>query len=143
MKKIFIIIVIIFLFITGCEYFTLMSHKEWLEKTGNDEVDVYVGGYYGGFYPCYWINGTRIDLPFYYNYGNENVVNSIFVSGDDVYCGGTYDNSINSNACYWKNRELIKVDVNDENNQSQIHSIAYKAGLVFSIGEEGIEHAIG
>jgi len=73
--------------------------------------NVYVGGYY---YPgsqskaCYWINGTRIDMPDVPDLEGiaETYANGIVVDENDVYMSGyAFDDmsGYSSEGCYWKN----------------------------------------
>lgn len=73
-------------------------------------ADVYVGGNYyssGIILPCFWKNGTRVDLPpISTTYGAK--VTSITVSGEDVYVGGSCDSVLGEcSAGYWKDRTWV------------------------------------
>ncbi|MBF9015532.1 MULTISPECIES: hypothetical protein [unclassified Oceanispirochaeta] len=79
---------------------------QWTAEPG--ETAVYVAGYYAGSpfdVSSYWINdiSNQTDL-----YDTENSrVNSIFVSGGDIYVAGFYTNGDgNKVACYWLNGGL-------------------------------------
>ena len=143
MKKcLFLAISLIIILFGNCNL-AFISYKDWLNKTNSsNDVDIYIGGDCengADSYPCYWKNGARVDLPYEYsnNDGNGtlNCVYSIFVDGNDVYCGGSYiiDNILyNNNACYWKNGVLNKV--NSNSTASGINSICVINGVVFSAG---------
>jgi hypothetical protein len=56
------------------------------------------------FTACYWVNGTRTDLPV--PNGTEGWASGITVQGNNVYVSGAYnsnDNPYNLTACYWVN----------------------------------------
>lgn len=69
--------------------------------------DVYLGGYQGapGFSTStVWKNGSIIN-----SLEGNGVINSIVISGGDVFAAGNYlaPTSLNSRACYWKNSTLF------------------------------------
>ena len=84
--------------------------------------EVYAGGYYKAYdlshmnpysvsmddyainVACYWKNGKLVSLT-YSKYGSE--VNSIFVSGNDVYAGGYIHGKDAALGGYWKNGKWV------------------------------------
>jgi len=70
------------------------------------------------FSPCYWLNGTRKDLPLMDVRGN-GMANSIVAFNGTVYAAGTCSDSLEFFAnsgwrklpCYWKNGQLIKLEL--------------------------------
>jgi len=78
--------------------------------------DVYIYGATGGGFttPCYWINGTRVDLPISqnYQYGMSGQVSGISTSNGEVFPVGFSRPSFDSDgaACFWTNGEKIDID---------------------------------
>jgi len=126
----------------GCSIFSLIPYGQWKnQNSANNNPDVYISGVYissGNYYPCYWENGNRTDLEIESSsIGNQ--ASSIFIDGNDVYCGGIYLNpSSTANACYWKNGKLVKLSVSNTNNYSLVTSIYVTGGIVFCCGYEVI-----
>ena len=139
MKRYLLFIFVLILSSTSCQYFTLLSDKDWQNKTGNSNipVDIYVGGYYNdslnNTMPCYWKNGVRTDLASDVSLA-PYAVNSISVDGNNVYCGGSYTPPSNPSgiACYWKNNNIIPL--NNNTISSFINSISAVNGVVYSCG---------
>lgn len=102
-KFLFLIIFLLFAY-NSCQYFNLMSYKEWMETTGNDKVDIYCAGYYedgmGNYYACYWKNSKLYILPG----ASDSYANSIYVYNNDVYIAGNFTSGA-QHACFWKNGE--------------------------------------
>jgi hypothetical protein len=79
--------------------------------------DIYIAGEYsvlledGYNYsrPCYWKNGTRIDLDFERIEGLGGRARSIALAGDVLYIGGELVVTNSYVACYWKNG--IRTDI--------------------------------
>jgi uncharacterized repeat protein (TIGR02543 family) len=67
-------------------------------------TDVYAVGYYisGTYRACYWLNGTRYELPGTNGGVNNSYAHRISISGSDVYISGDYFSAV-SIPCYWKN----------------------------------------
>ncbi len=87
---------------------------------------VYTLGRYwkdGHFNVCYWEGTKRFDL--------ESIPEaySIFVSGEDIYIGGWYNNI----PCYWKNSERIGLNRDGANN-GVVKSIVVSNGTVYCGG---------
>ncbi len=140
MKKI-LFLLFIFISITGCEYFTLMSKKEWIEKTGNqDDVIIYAAGAWydssiTNYRACYWIikgdNIERIDLE------SNNIfstVNSIYVDEDNIYTCGFDLVGAETKACYWINKKIKYLDDLNNGLSSMAFDISSKNGVVFTAG---------
>ena len=149
MKKILLFLVISFLifFISSCEYFTLMSQKEWAEKSDRDEENVII--YASGarfdysamqYLPCYWeITKTGYKLIDLESNNTWGIAFSIYVEGDTVYTCG-FDSPGTGGlvrACYWVNKKKYNLKVKDASTySSQAYQIIYKNGLVFTTGYE-------
>ena len=56
MKRKSLIILLVVLLFSGCQYFSLMTNREWKEKNDKNEIDIYVAGHFNSL-PCYWKNG--------------------------------------------------------------------------------------
>lgn len=132
-KKRILLVILIFL-LTNCQYFKLLSYKEWKDYSDNKEVDVYVAGNYilgGTPVACYWKNGNRIDLS-----PSNAGVSTIAIEGGKIYCAGAYHNGINNNACYWIDGNIKKVHVDEPNTFSVITHLVIIGGVVFGSGYE-------
>ena len=130
----FIILLLLFFLINNCQYFELLSYKEWKDNSGDNDVDIYIGGYYmigSDLYACYWKNNELVPL------GSGNIT-AIYLDGNDIYCGGFYSNSSVDNAFYCKNEVRVSVELDDTGNASRIYSIAAAGGVVFACGYETI-----
>ena len=89
-----------------------------------DGQNVYVAGRHWinnaqtRFSPCYWLNGSRKELPLLDARGN-GMANSILAFNGTVYAAGTCSDSLEFFAnsgwrnlpCYWKNGEHIKLEL--------------------------------
>ncbi len=70
--------------------------------------------------PCYWLNGTRVNLPLMDDRGN-GIAKSIVSFSGTVYVAGFASDSLEFFAnsgwrnlpCYWKNGQLIKLELLD------------------------------
>lgn len=140
MKKVFLLFIIYLIFVSSCEYFTLMSQKEWGEKSGKgDDVIVYVGGWYNQtiIKPCYWkiMDNDVVELV---ELENDNIANnevlSIYVVGKNVYSCGYYNNGAVNKACYWINKKKYDLDLDPLAISSRANSIKVKSGVVFTAG---------
>ena len=139
-----IIFIIIITILSDCQYFTLLSQKEWTEMSGNeDNVIIYVAGAYqdrfGNGIPCYWKikddNIKRVDLDNESN--NNNYASSIYVVGDKVYTSGTVELSGGVlKACYWIDTKRYNLNTSGSVN-SFADSIIVKGGVVFAAGGDG------
>lgn len=135
-KSAFLSIMILLFF--GCQYFTLESYKDWKNNnSGSQNVDVYVGGFVlsgTNYMPCYWKNGSEVDFTGQQSSSLVSVL-SIYVDGNDVYCGGYYLNGP-FKPCYWKNGELHPVHSDATGGNARIYSIQALNGVVFSAGND-------
>jgi hypothetical protein len=137
-KKFFLCIILILLF--GSCSLRMLSYEEWRDRSNfsNNDVDVYIGGFYylgaptSSNIPCYWKNGSRVDMEYIYAYPS-NAVTSICLDGEDVYCGGWYWNGSNNCACYWKNGKIQKLNLIYMQG-SLVNSVCYSNGVVYSAG---------
>ena len=135
----YIILLFLFLIVNSCQYFSQMSYEEWKENSSGVEtgVDVFFGGLCyesGTYYASYWKNNELTVLGTTATSGAG--VFSIALDVDNVYCGGCYANGSKDNACWWKNGELVKPEVDDTGQTSQIKSITVACGIVFACGLE-------
>lgn len=136
MKKILLFLIISIL-ISGCEYFSIMSKKEWSEKSGNeDNIIIYIAGWYdtgGPDIPCYWKiendNQEQIDL----QSSNDSQANSIYVVGDNVYACG-YDTIGNRIPCFWKNEKIDYFDDDPGFGNDYANQITVLNGIIFASG---------
>ena len=138
MKKTFLFLILLFfitiiLIILSCEYFTLLSQKEWAEKSGReDNVIIYVGGYYTpGAYQvaCYWkIIDDNIEL-IELESDNSTESRSIYAVENTVYSCGVANNQ----ACYWVNSKRYNLE---SIGNSVAYSIYIKSGIVFTVGDD-------
>jgi hypothetical protein len=116
-----------------------------IEAYGGEAKEIFVteDGFYvagvrfsgTGVTPCLWHNSARLDLPVPQSmprgYGT-----SVWVSGSDVYVGGTCENigsSNTSSACYWKNG--TRVDLPGP--QAGVSAICVAGGVVYCAGSYG------
>ena len=111
--------------LSNCEYFTLMSNKEWLDNN-EKKVAVYACGTIG-FTPAgvYWKNNEK---PVYLE--DAASATSIYVYENDVYVSGQ-DNP--QHTCYWINghkKELLCIDKGVSN------AISINGGTVFNVGAD-------
>ena len=126
-KTFIIFALLIMLF--GCDYFTLLSNKEWCQKTDNKEVDVYVAGNTTTPKAFYYINDVKKDLE---TIGGANTeINAMDIYNNDIYCAGCYNPSGNF-PCYWKNGKIIPVEFSSAN--AEIIDIKVINGNVYSAG---------
>ena len=129
MKR-FILLIITCSFLSSCEYFTLMSNKEWMEKSGNDKVAVYACGYVGAAQSkVYWKNDAK---PVYLEDADTlgAAAEAIFVYERDVYVAGA-DNS--QYACYWKNGKKVQLKTSGIGCSN---AISVNGGTVYNAGED-------
>ena len=137
--KIFILFTILTL-LFGCDYFTLLSNKEWRNKNDKNELDVYVAGYV--YYslnnekPVVWKNNELNELE------SINGITRIYamdIYNDDIYCGGFCDDpdglgvGTPSKACYWINNKIKIVEISNLSD-SIINSIKIINGVIYSAG---------
>jgi hypothetical protein len=103
-------------------------------------IDIYIGGYSknssGIAVPVYWKNGTRILLT---TIDNTDVsVNSIFVSGNDVYATGgnslIFMNYTSVHTGYWKNGIWTNLPSPDSSKISSVSFITGYASDIYAIG---------
>ena len=121
MKR-FILLIITCSFLSSCEYFTLMSHKEWREKSGNDKAAVYACGNIdtsGG----YWKNDEK--PVFLEDYLSST---SIYVYEGDVYVAGSDSSNY---PCYWKNGKKVPLKTAGT---GASYAISVNGGTVFNAG---------
>lgn len=144
MKKVYIFFILYFIIISNCEYFTLMSKKEWEKNVDKeDDIVIYISGAYqsasGDIVPCYWkIKNNKIkQVDLEYDIGtNNNVAYSIYVLNDKVYsCGCCFDTAYaETRACYWINSKKHDFFVKDPSIGSIAFSIKVKNGVLFTTG---------
>jgi len=109
-------------------------------------VDIYLGGtsvsaHLSSVFACYWKNGQEFPV----SDGTKNArVNSIFVSGGDVYLAGSEDITPyrNRRAAYWKNKTRIYL-TSDTNQNSEINSIFIAGNDVYAAGFETTNQGYG
>jgi hypothetical protein len=100
--------------------------------------NIYISGeYYDGYYtlPCYWKNGSRIDLaqPLSNNkFGGST--SFIEIVGGDVYVTGSYYYTDTMTACYWKNDLITVLQVPTGTKESNANSIAVLDDSVYIAG---------
>ena len=131
---IFLLSVVIILITSSCEYFTLLSQKEWAELSGKEEdVIIYVSGVNGAT-PCYWKlskdNQERIDLE---NATAASSAYSIFVLDKNVYSCGYYSPTT-QNACYWINGKQYHLEMINTAVDYYTYSIKVISGMIFTVG---------
>ena len=80
MKIKIILVLLLFIILSSCQYFTMMPYKEWKEINGKDEVDIYVAGPNNNI-PCYWKNGIMTEL----EHEGTGYAKSISFDGAGVY----------------------------------------------------------
>ncbi|MFH1195450.1 MAG: hypothetical protein V1720_07035 [bacterium] len=76
--------------------------------------DIYISGIYSnksGVQPCYWKNGTSVDL----DVGYSAYTSGILVLGNDVYVTGHYVMDKRTIPCYWKNGKRTDLEVQGKN----------------------------
>ena len=86
MNKTFILIVLLIIFLSSCNYFKLLNNKEWQESSQNDKIDIYVTGYYfiaPNNHACYWKNGKFYYLP--EGVWPSSMTNEISVHNNNIY----------------------------------------------------------
>lgn len=91
-----------------------------------DSNNVYVAGWYNKgdiYYPCYWKNGTRVDLG-----SRSSTYSSIAVSGSDIFVAG----NMNFQPTVWKNTASNKTTL--ETSFSMAMGIALSGNDVFVSG---------
>lgn len=96
--------------------------------------DIYLGGYQGSVdltTSAVWKNGMLLN-----NLEGNGVVNSIVISGVDVYAAGSYlaQASKNARACYWKNSNLFLLS--SATNVGSANSIFISGSDVYVAGYE-------
>ena len=123
-----ITVILLFIILSGCQYFTMMPYREWKEINDKDEVDIYVAGSYNAL-PCYWKNGIKTEL----EHEGTGYATSISFNGQNLYIGGG-DNGF---PCYWKNGKKINLD-HTGNLGATLFSMSVNGGIVFSCGYETI-----
>ena len=134
-KSVIVLSLVFILFILqNCEYFTLMSNKEWLEKSGNNKVDVYACGYVGASMShkvVYWKNN---EAPVYLEaIANANsLANSIYVYKNDVYVAGCDSAGY---PCYWINGEKKNLSYSG---LGGAYDIAVQDDNVFIVGYDNL-----
>lgn len=143
MKKVILLLIISLFLISNCEYFSIMSKKDWEEKADKeDDVVIYASGAYddgGASYPCYWKitkdDHERIKLD---SVGNMCASYSIKIIGNNVYnCGIVSPSTIN--ACYWINKKRYDLEVNGPTFPSVAYNLIVNSGIVFSVGIDNAE----
>jgi len=108
-------------------------------------VNFYLPGYHQeGDEPdkaCYWVNGVRKTLEFPEGvYGTRAMAVTVF--NGIVYAGGDYVtlntsagyDRIESAACYWKNGSIIKLQVHQDYESSQVYGIEVNSSGVYVAG---------
>ena len=84
--------------------------------------------------PGYWKNGKWIKLKSL-NARGDSIVNSLAVSGSDVYAGGYNTNDTRVNVPgYWKNGTLINLTPLDATKHSIVYSLAVSGSDVYAGG---------
>ncbi len=102
--------------ISSCEYFSLMSKKEWTEKSDNEKnVVIYIGGAFVVSTierPCYWKNDNRHLIPgSSFGVGTNANAYSVFAYNDNLYIAGVDNESgANVRAWYWINNKKNYID---------------------------------
>jgi hypothetical protein len=140
LKKIFIFLLLL-TFLTNCEYFNILSQKEWEETSNHDAENVIIylsGGYFegGAPRPCYW-KITQDGYKFVKLESNyfEGVAFSIFVEGDTVYtCGFDEDSTGQHRACYWIGDKKYELESIGGAAESVAYQIVKKGGILFTAG---------
>ena len=105
-----------------------MSYSEWKDKTGNNDVDIYIASYFttSPTKACYWKNNKLIDDL----QDSENAqTNLIFIDGNDIYIGG----KSNGKPCYWKNKRIYYLE-GDASDSPGTQSIMVRSGVIYTAG---------
>ncbi|MCL2243254.1 MAG: hypothetical protein FWC03_02155 [Treponema sp.] len=133
--------------------FTLSSDGQTLTMSGNDSsgpytntytrggtpiTSVYIAGSYesGGVWnPCYWINGSRVDLPVPAG-ATSSGTSGIAVMGNTVYVSGYYSmTSETPRACYWANGVKTDLELPTGITYSTTTDIAVQGSTVYITGQ--------
>ena len=106
------------------------------ENPVSQAPNVYAAGYYGTpTVACYWVNGTKTDLPGDGNPAHASSANSMYVSGSNIYVAGSYFNGTTTVACYWVNG--TKTDLPGDGtgtNPATAYSIFVSGGTIYTAG---------
>ncbi len=83
--------------------------------------------------PCYWKNTRRhlLSLPPKSVLGEAN---ALFLQGDDIYIGGSYEKDWRKTACYWKNGKRVDIRLPEGAVNPTVYSLIVVGNTVHILG---------